>query len=175
MTLIDYRMPERWSFGKIASQFETHIRRSIPSYDRGHEIIIKILEHDISPLKKRTKCAYLHESSRCLFGLNDQKLDYLSCGSIIDLGSSEGTLTRKIALTYPDFFVLGIDIEPNMIAHSIQDPELKNLKFKCADLLTEEFLPYSSLAKAIIAYYTRGNKLRKSEKSQVRKQIVSNS
>lgn len=142
MLPLNYKKTPDWSFDKIASQFDTHIRRSIPSYDRGHEIIIKLLEHDISSSKERTDRTPPMPSSTH------------SSRFIIDLGSSSGTLTRKLARIIPDFSVLGIDIEPNMIAQSINSPELKNLKFKCADLLTEEFLPPDYLARAIIAYYT---------------------
>ena len=212
-------MTEKWSFDKVASQFDEHIRRSIPSYDYGHEIIIKILEHNISSQTARgsascsrteyvqaicgqdgqlrgfgkpdTACPHRRQGEVAVSGVAPDTRDdrgeetspqrpplcakrYLSpsplygvvarkswqtrdsnCStrkrinekelsfhrSIIDLGSSRGTLTSKLALFYPDFFILGIDIEPNMIAHSIQDPESKNLKFKCADLLTEEFSP----------------------------------
>ncbi len=112
--------------GNVHKSFEKHVKKSVPFYEEGHDIICKLSS----------------------FFLVNKSVVY-------DLGCSTGKLTRKISKYNQDLQIkiYGIDSEPKMIKHSSQllnkktkkrisykKGELTNIKFKKSDL--------------IISYYT---------------------
>jgi tRNA (cmo5U34)-methyltransferase len=82
----------RWSFGgNVCDVFEAHIRRSVPLYDDLHRLIVALA------------CRVVPE-----------------CGRVIDLGCSTGTLLRALVSRHPIVDVVGVDVEPNMVASAMR-------------------------------------------------------
>jgi tRNA (cmo5U34)-methyltransferase len=82
----------RWSFGgDICDVFETHIRRSVPLYDELHRLIASFAGSVVQ-----------------------------NGGQVTDLGCSTGTLLRAVLSRHPTVHVVGVDIEPNMIAAALR-------------------------------------------------------
>jgi tRNA (cmo5U34)-methyltransferase len=82
----------RWNFGRgVVKSFDDHVRRSIPFYDEGHELIIKLSDFFIRP-----------------------------GGSVCEVGCSTATLTRALAQRHrdPDTRFIAIDIEPFMTSEA---------------------------------------------------------
>ena len=89
-----------FSFGdKTTKNFDSHITKSVPLYELGHDLICKISS----------------------FFLNNES-------NVHDLGCSTGTLIKKI-IKYNSkikFKIIGVDKQPNMIKEAKK--ELKRLK-----------------------------------------------
>ncbi len=97
-----------WRFdGAVAEQFETHVRKSVPLYDEGHALIVKLSDY------------FVKEDSICY-----------------ELGSSTGLLSYRLARQH-DFrnarFV-GIEKEPQMIQKAQSLYQMPNLRFEEADI-----------------------------------------
>ncbi|MBU3056543.1 methyltransferase domain-containing protein [Pseudomonas indica] len=113
-----------WSFGgSTPSMFDEHVRRSIPDYELAHEIAL-----DLSDF-------FVRKNSFCY-----------------ELGSSTGTLTRKLSARHNGYGNwVGIDIEEAMIQQAnMQKPTMDNLSFELADITNYPFKP----ADFIVAFYT---------------------
>ncbi|MCJ8331502.1 MAG: methyltransferase domain-containing protein [Lentisphaeria bacterium] len=117
-----------WQFsGDTAKHFDEHIRKSVPIYDEGHDIICNIAD-------------YFLQSNSCAY----------------ELGSATGELTLKLAGKNSHKAAIkfvGIDCEMDMIneAKRKQDEStFSNVQFVHDDILTYDF----SGADLIIAYYT---------------------
>ncbi|NOK33330.1 methyltransferase domain-containing protein [Corallococcus exercitus] len=114
-----------WSFGGNTPQhFEDHVRRSVPHYDTGHELVLQLSDF------------FVRDGSVCY-----------------ELGTSTGLLTRRLAERHSKVRWIGIDIEPAMIqqaqaALARKDPG--NVSFRVEDLSQMEFEP----ADLVVAYYT---------------------
>lgn len=114
-----------WTFGgDVSDTFDEHVSRSVPLYDCGHDLILKVSD----------------------FFINDDSVCY-------ELGCSTGKLTHGLAqrneLRKARF--IGIDQEEPMVAKAEERCEgMKNVSFQTADIL-ELDLEESDL---IIAYYT---------------------
>lgn len=77
-----------WSFGgNVWRRFDQHIRASVPGYDALHDCIVDLAQGFLGP--RRRAC---------------------------DLGCSTGTLTARLAAQFRGAEVVGVDIEPAMIA-----------------------------------------------------------
>ena len=106
----------RWSFkGNVAKTFDSHVRRSVPLYDEGHDIVIE-LSH---------------------FFLEDGSICY-------ELGSSTGELTYKLGCANQDkdARLVGIDSVDAMTkeaAHKCKD--LPHTQFVTDDINTFDFQP----------------------------------
>ncbi|HEU5074082.1 MAG TPA: methyltransferase domain-containing protein [Polyangiaceae bacterium] len=115
-----------WSFGgNVWRHFDQHIRASVPGYDLVHDTILDLGQGFLGPGKR-------------------------AC----DLGCSTGTLTARLANQFRGVEVVGVDIEPSMIAAAkrlsphrptyrcgdVRDIELPRLEFACA-CYTLMFLP----------------------------------
>ncbi len=76
-----------WTFGAgTAQRFEAHVRRSVPFYDVGHDLVLKLSDF------------FVHADSICY-----------------ELGSSTGALTRKLGARHPGSVRwVGLDVEPEM-------------------------------------------------------------
>ena len=97
----------RWSFsGEVCEVFEDHIRRSVPGYDALHELVVS-------------------------YGLRKvNKENALIC----ELGSSTGTLTRRLASALPWAQVLGVELEARMVAAAERfSPPSSEISYLCAD------------------------------------------
>ena len=114
-----------WSFGgDVCDTFDEHVSKSVPLYDVGHDLILKVSD----------------------FFINDESICY-------ELGCSTGKLTHALAQRneHRKAKFIGIDVEEPMVAKAEERcADLKNVKFKTADILELE-LEKSDL---IISYYT---------------------
>jgi len=77
-----------WSFGgDVPDKFDSHVSRSVPLYNEGHELILKLSDY------------FLHDGSVCY-----------------DFGCSTGALIKKLTEhTKKDMKFIGVDCEKNMI------------------------------------------------------------
>jgi tRNA (cmo5U34)-methyltransferase len=116
-----------WSFGgDTAKEFDEHVKKSIPLYEEGQEIICQLSD----------------------YFLKDDSLVY-------DLGSSTGSLLEKLShynKNKPKINYVGVELEENMVsyARSKISSKHKNIEFKVDDILTTELKPCD----LIISYYT---------------------
>lgn len=113
-----------WTFRGIEKDFENHIRKSIPLYDHGHDIV----------------CSY----SDFFLSQNDS-LAY-------EIGCSSGTLIKKLLTKNKNknLKLIGIDNESGMIKHCKNTFNDKRVTFQCKDLKDYKFLK----SNLIISYYT---------------------
>lgn len=116
-----------WSFSKdVAKNFNEHVKKSIPQYKKGHELILQVSDF------------FLSGDSTCY-----------------ELGTSTGTLTFQMAVRHPLTKFIGIEKEWDMVKEAesnraIQYPHLKNLEFDCDDIIDYSFAE----SDMIISYYT---------------------
>ncbi len=102
-----------WKFsGKMVEDFEEHVAKSVPLYDEGHDIILKISDY------------FVKDDSICY-----------------EIGTSTGILSYKLADRFRDRDAkfIGIDIEEDMIRIAKERYKLDNLKFICDDILDFHF------------------------------------
>ncbi|MHA7848436.1 methyltransferase domain-containing protein [Serratia sp. D1N4] len=116
-----------WSFGgKTPQNFDSHVSKSVPKYKDGHDIILSLSD----------------------FFVNKHSVVY-------ELGSSTGSLTRKLAKRHPHGAkFIGIDIEEAMTRQAgimLSEQEVnQNVTFLTDDILN---FPYEK-SDFIVAYYT---------------------
>jgi tRNA (cmo5U34)-methyltransferase len=112
--------------GKVHKTFDKHVKKSVPFYEVGHDLICKLSS----------------------FFLVNKSVVY-------DLGCSTGKLTRNLYEYNKDIQIkiFGIDAEPEMIKHSLKSLNQKTKKFISyrKSELTNLKLKKSDL---IISYYT---------------------
>ena len=122
----------RWSFADSTPiDFSSHIQRSVPGYNEGHRIIIKLSDY------------FLKDKSTCL-----------------ELGVSTGALIKKIAKYHYDLGNhniewIGIDKVQEMLDQARTeinkyDDRLKNINLILGDLINFKFCK----SDLIISYYT---------------------
>ena len=114
-----------WTFsGKVAENFSDHVRRSVPLYDVGHDVVAKISDF------------FLQNDSVCY-----------------ELGVSTAALLRKLATRHAKKNVrfVGIDIEPGMIEQARKEMgDVPNVNLLVDDIVLHEYEP----ADLIVSYYT---------------------
>lgn len=115
-----------WQFDEtVAPGFVDHIRRSVPRYDDGHDIVCQLSDY---------------------FCLNDS--------ICYELGCSTGELTAKLAAHNshkPKIRWIAIDNQPSMLAEAEKRcTDQQNIKFVCESVMDTEF----GKADFIVAYYT---------------------
>jgi len=115
-----------WSFGgKTPKNFNDHVKRSVPFYDIGHDLICKLSDF------------FLKNDSVCY-----------------DLGSSTGMLLRKLIQKHKHRSKakwIGIDIEPDMVEEARKDFGPKdNVEFVAGDIYAQDY----EISDLIISYYT---------------------
>ncbi len=117
-----------WSFGgDTPKKFNNHVKRSIPFYLEGHEIVAKLSDFFVEP----------------------QSVCY-------ELGVSTAVLIKKLAERHPDSIRwIGLDIEEKMIEQAEKTLSESNKKTKNIDLLVDDINlhPYEK-TDFIVAYYT---------------------
>jgi tRNA (cmo5U34)-methyltransferase len=117
-----------WSFkGEVAQSFDSHVSKSVPLYNEGHQLICSLSDF------------FIKSDSICY-----------------ELGSSTGELTIKLGrhneLKQGARFV-GIEVEPDMVALANQKKAsagTKNVEFLVDDILQHDF-PSLDM---VVAYYT---------------------
>jgi len=114
-----------WSFkGKVADNFTNHIKKSVPLYEQGHDLICRISDF------------FLPNNSICY-----------------ELGVSNGNLISRLAKRHEKKKIkfIGIDNEKDMInAAKKKFKKLNNTSFFCKDINDYKF----KKADLIISYYT---------------------
>jgi len=115
-----------WTFGgQTPASFSEHVRKSVPFYDAGHDLVCKLSDYFVK----------------------DQSVCY-------DLGTSTGTLAGKLARRHaqrPGTQWIGIDREPAMIQQARKEnDECANLEFVVDDILLYPYQP----SDLITSYYT---------------------
>lgn len=114
-----------WSFSGIADNFDEHVRRSVPLYDQGHELVCQISD----------------------FFLPDG-------ATVIELGTSTGALARKFLehnRRRQDIRYIAVDCEGDMLDHARRACEGDDrVTFVEDDLVTWPM----EAASMIISYYT---------------------
>ena len=114
-----------WTFGgNTAKTFDSHVRKSVPLYEEGHDLVCKLSEF------------FIVENSK-----------------VVDIGCSTGTLLRKLHANFDNKKPVnfqGIDIVPEMINKSQESSIGCNISFEEADPLTYDM----SESDLIISYYT---------------------
>lgn len=102
-----------WRFdGDVAEQFETHVRKSVPLYEEGHDLVVKLSDY------------FVKEDSICY-----------------ELGSSTGLLSHKLA-KHHDFRqakFIGIEQEADMVKKAKSLYQNPNLEFVQADINSYEY------------------------------------
>lgn len=115
----------RWSFGgTVPETFDSHVSRSVPQYQQGHEIAVALSDFFIR-----------------------------SGSTVYELGCSTGELTRKIAEANSDrnVSIIGLEIEPAMVEAAKQKTaNFPEVEIREADIIEAELKPCD----LIIAYYT---------------------
>ena len=112
--------------GNVHKNFEKHVKKSVPFYEEGHDIICKLSS----------------------FFLVNKSVVY-------DLGCSTGKLTRDISRYNKDLQIkiYGIDSEPKMVKHSLKllnQKTKKHISYKKSELTDIKF----KKSDIIISYYT---------------------
>lgn len=115
-----------WSFaGGVAKSFSTHVRRSVPLYDEGHELICRVSDY------------FVHEHS-----------------VVYELGASTAVLLAKLTARHgdkPGARFIGIDCEPSMLEQARREHgELPGMELECADVNLFDY----EKADLIVSYYT---------------------
>lgn len=114
-----------WSFsGDTVKDFDNHVKKSVPLYDQGHDLVCKISD----------------------FFIKDDSIVY-------ELGSSTGKLLFNLAnhnKNKPNVKYIGLDNQEDMIKKANQSNGNKNIKFICDDITKYEY----EKSDLIIAYYT---------------------
>ncbi len=100
-----------WNFsGDFAQNFEEHVKKSIPFYTEGHQIITELAS----------------------FFLNQKSVCY-------DLGVSTGKLLNILAVKYPQNKFIGIDSEKEMVKIAKNNcKKFNNIKIFCKDITKEK-------------------------------------
>lgn len=115
-----------WSFGgNVSETFDSHVKKSVPLYEHGHDLVCKISDF------------FIGNASVCY-----------------ELGCSTGELTLKLAQhngRKVGAKFIGVDVEQNMVTKA-QDKakDFGNVEFSVADILQYEYVP----SDLIVAYYT---------------------
>jgi tRNA (cmo5U34)-methyltransferase len=114
-----------WTFGgDVPEHFEDHVSKSVPLYEEGHDLVLKIAD----------------------FFVDDRSICY-------ELGCSTAALTRKLAERNARRRTrfIGVDIQESMTQKAAElSAGLPNVSIVTADVLDFDFEP----ADLIIAYYT---------------------
>jgi len=101
-----------WKFnGTMVENFEKHVRKSVPLYQEGHELVKKLSDY------------FVKNDSICY-----------------ELGSSTGTLSYKLAKhhEFREAKFIGIEIEEDMVVKANQLYTNPNLSFVCDDMNSME-------------------------------------
>ena len=120
-----HAVPAGWSFEHVAETFAQHIRRSVPLYDEGHDLICQISDYFI----RNDSVAY-------------------------DLGASTGELLSKLAARHEGksgAMFIGIDNQDGMVKHARKSlGKRRNIRFESGDINLWDY----EAADFMAAFYT---------------------
>ncbi len=115
----------RWRFdGDVPSQFDAHVRRSVPFYEEGHELALKLSDFFVG-----------------------------SGSKVYEFGCSTGSLTRRLAERHRDqeARIIGIDLADDMAALAQERCDgLDNVEIIAGDVVEIQL----QACDLIVAYYT---------------------
>ena len=125
-----YSENANWKFsGKMVNDFESHVSKSVPIYNRGHELILKLSD----------------------FFIKDDSLIY-------DLGCSTGKLLIALVKHNShkkNSKYIGVDIERDMIAFAKKQQKQENIATKKLKFLTDDVVNYNlDSSDLIISFFT---------------------
>ena len=103
-----------WTFdGKVAENFEPHVKKSVPFYDAGHGLILETADY------------FVKDDS-----------------TVYELGCSTGLLSYKLSKRFEEkkATFIGLDEISNMIKYAENKYKNKNLKFECENVVDYEYL-----------------------------------
>ena len=104
---------KKWTFsGDVHHTFDDHVSKSVPSYLKGHDLIVKLSDY------------FIQENS-----------------FVYDIGCSTGTLLQKLYRHHQgNGNFIGLDIEPNMISECKSRSDISSkINFFCISALEYEF------------------------------------
>jgi len=102
-----------WKFnGQMVEHFETHIQKSVPLYQEGHDLVTKLSDY------------FIKDDSICY-----------------ELGSSTGCLISKLSQRHSSKKAkfIGVEIEEDMLKKANTLYKNNNLSFVCEDITTMKF------------------------------------
>jgi len=115
-----------WSFnGDMVKKFDSHVSKSVPLYQEGHQLVCQLSEFFV-PKE----------------------------GKILQIGSSTGSLTKKLASKLNDKnpTISAVEIEKDMVKESAKKNNHKSINYICEDILNFEMQEESY--NFIVAYYS---------------------
>lgn len=127
MTVIDGSIAASnaaWTFDGISSDFDDHVRKSVPLYDEGHDLVCKYSDFFVR-----------------------------SGSTIYEIGCSTGVLTRKLRAWHAgrsDIKIVGIDPVSDMVQYARErTPSDDRVSYLCEDAFDVDMVD----ADVIVAYY----------------------
>ena len=103
-----------WKFNQnVTLNFDKHVKKSVPLYDEGHELICDLSDYFIK----------------------DNSIIY-------DLGSSTGTFLKKLSINQKNkknLKFIGYDNAKSMVTYANKHNKLKNINFKYQDIQKAKF------------------------------------
>ena len=118
-----------WKFsGEMVKDFEEHVSKSVPLYNEGHDIILKISDY------------FVKDDSICY-----------------EIGTSTGILSHKLARRFSDRDAkfIGLDIEEDMVDNAKKRYKMQNLSFEYADVLEYSFEPSDLITSYYVVQFIR--------------------
>jgi tRNA (cmo5U34)-methyltransferase len=118
-----------WKFsGEMVKDFEEHVSKSVPLYNEGHDIILKISDY------------FVKDDSICY-----------------EIGTSTGILSYKLAKRFidRDAKFIGLDIEEDMVESAKSRYKMQNLSFEYADVLEYSFEPSDFITSYYVVQFIR--------------------
>lgn len=117
----------KWTFSeKVPEKFSKHVKRSVPLYEEGHELVLKLSDF------------FIQENSICY-----------------ELGVSTGALIKKLAKRHKKTKFIGIDIEKKMIKQAQKEIEDFDSSISNIELLVEDINTFQyEKSDFIVSYYT---------------------
>ncbi len=107
--------PARWTFsGEVAGKFDDHVSKSVPLYESGHDLTVKLSDFFVKP-----------------------------DSTVYELGTSTGTLLRKLADRHNDqknARFIGLEVESDMVNHAKKKhADISNMFFQACRAEAFEF------------------------------------
>jgi len=118
-----------WKFsGEMVKDFEEHVQKSVPLYNEGHDIILKISDY------------FVKDDSICY-----------------EIGTSTGILSYKLAQRFidRDAKFIGLDIEEDMVCSAKDRYKMDSLDFIYADVLEYDFKPSDFVTSYYVVQFIR--------------------
>ena len=118
-----------WKFsGKMVTEFEEHVSKSVPLYHEGHDIILKISDY------------FVKDDSICY-----------------EIGTSTGVLSYKLASRFSDRGAkfIGLDREQDMIVNAKSRYQMDSLDFIYADVTEYLFEPSDFITSYYVVQFIR--------------------